>query len=110
MAGDDVDASVDFREAAIEADEVGNSAKCREAIVDPKGPYRSICSARRILRASGTSIMKRRTWQLAFHNQANWATMRNPALGSPSHTCTAPTSCRMALPFARQRIASRSPE
>jgi hypothetical protein len=43
-------------------------------------------------------------------NRGNWATVRNPALGSPAHTCTAHTSCRMASPSARRRIAGRSPE
>jgi hypothetical protein len=43
-------------------------------------------------------------------NQGNRATARNPELGSPSHTCTARTSCRKAAPSARRRIAGRSPE
>jgi hypothetical protein len=66
MAGDDVDASVDFREAAIEADEVGNSAKCREAIVDPKGTVSLDLLGASHSARSGTSIMKRRTRKLAL--------------------------------------------
>ena len=42
-------------------------------------------------------------------NQGNWATARNPALGSPSHTCIERTSCRLASPSAGTRTVCRSP-
>jgi hypothetical protein len=41
-------------------------------------------------------------------NQGNRATARNPALGSPSHTCIERTSCRTAARVAQRRIAGRS--
>src|SRR5262249_49018236 len=43
-------------------------------------------------------------------NQANLATEKNPALGSPSHTCIARTLYRTAALVAPRRIGRKSPE
>src|ERR1700747_1085096 len=44
----------------------------------------------------GTPIMSRRARQLAPTTRGIGATARNPALGSPAHTCIERTSCRPA--------------